>query len=100
MTPEQIDALMARVVYTFDERPNGSTVTFAHAMLDGTFFLATGMSACVSPENYNSEIGRNIATSNAARAARDKLWEVEGYRLRANMISDAEFIGGSMAITD
>lgn len=100
VTPEQIDALMARVVYTFDERPNGSTVTFAHAMLDGTFFLATGMSACVSPENYNPEIGRNIATSNAARATRDKLWELEGYRLRANMISDAEFLGGSMAITD
>jgi hypothetical protein len=43
------------------------------------------MSACVSAENYNSEIGRNIATSNAARAARDKLWEFEGYRLRANL---------------
>ena len=100
VTPEQIDALMARVVYTFDERPNGSTVTFAHALLDGTFFVATGMSACVSPENYNSEIGRNIAMSNAARAARDKLWELEGYRLRATMLTDAEFVGGSMAITD
>ena len=100
VTPEQIDALMARVVYTYDERPNGSTVTFAHALLDGTFFLASGMSACVSLANYNAEIGRNIATSNAARAARDKLWELEGYRLRATMLTDAEFVGGSMAITD
>ena len=100
VTPEQIDALMARVVYTYDERPNGSTVTLAHALLDGNFYLASGMSACVSPANYNAEIGRNIATSNAARAARDKLWELEGYRLRANLLSDAEFIGGDMAITD
>ena len=96
VTPEQIDALMARVVYTYDERPNGSTATFAHAFLDGKFFVASGMSACVSAENYNSEIGRNIATSNAARAARDKLWEFEGYRLRANLQADAQFISEIM----
>ena len=54
------------------------------------------MSACVSAENYNSEIGRNIATSNAARAARDKLWEFEGYRLRANLQADAQFISEIM----
>ena len=96
VTPEQIDALMARVVYTYDERPNGSTATFAHAFLDGKFFVASGMSACVSAENYNSEIGRNIATSNAARAARDKLWEFEGYRLRANLQTDAQFINEIM----
>lgn len=100
VTPQQIDALMARVVYTYDERPNGSTVTFAHALLDGQFWLASGTSACVSPANYKSEIGRKLATSNAERAARDKLWELEGYRLRATMLTDAEFVGGSMAITD
>ncbi len=100
VTPGQIDALMARVVYTFDERPNGSTATFAHAFLDGAFHLASGMSACVSPANYNSEIGRKIATDNAARLARDKLWELEGYRLRATIASNQEFISGSMAITD
>lgn len=90
ITPEQIDALMARVVYTYDERPNGSTVTLAHALFDGTFYLASGMSNCISPVNYNPEIGRNIATSNAARAARDKLWELEGYRLRAHLQTSAE----------
>ncbi len=100
VTPDQIDALMARVVYTYDERPNGSTVTFAHALLDGSFFLASGTSACVSAANYKSEIGRKLASENAARAARDKLWELEGYLLRATMAADVEFIGGSMAITD
>ena len=100
VTPEQIDALMARIVYTYDERPNGSTVTFAHALLDGQFWLASGTSACVSPANYKSEIGRKLAAGNAERAARDKLWELEGYRLRATMLTDAEFVGGSMAITD
>lgn len=100
VTPAQIDALMARVVFSYDERPNGSTVTFAHALLDGQFYLASGTSACVSAANYNSAIGRKLATSNAECAARDKLWELEGYRLRATLLADAEFVGGSMAITD
>ncbi|MBF9263569.1 Gp49 family protein [Paracidovorax cattleyae] len=85
VTKDQIDALMARVVYTYDQRPNGSTVTFAHALLDGWFFLASGTSACVSEANFNAEIGRQIAQSNAANAARDKLWELEGYRLRCQI---------------
>lgn len=85
VTPDQINALMARVVYTYDERPNDSTVTFAHALLDGSFFLASGMSACVSSANYNADIGRQIAQDNAAKAARDKLWELEGYRLRCQL---------------
>lgn len=100
VTPAQIDGLMARVVYTYDERPNGSTVTFAHALLDGQFYLASGTSACVSAANYKPEIGRKLATSNAERAARDKLWELEGYRLRATLMADAEFVCGGMAITD
>lgn len=85
VTKDQIDALMARVVYTYEERPNGSTVTFAHALLDGSFFLASGVSACVSEANYNADIGRQFAQDNAAKAARDKLWELEGYHLRSQL---------------
>lgn len=81
VTKEVIDALMARIVYTCEQRPNGSTTTLCHAFLDGQFFLATGMSACVSVENFNAELGRELATGKAANAARDKLWELEGYRL-------------------
>jgi hypothetical protein len=100
VTKFDIDALMARVVYTYEQRPNGSTATFCHAFLDGRFFLASGMSACVSTENFNAELGRDMAMNKAVQLARDKLWELEGYRLHATMVSDAEFIGGSMAIAD
>lgn len=34
VTPAHIKALMDRIVYTFDVRPNGSTTTLAHAFLD------------------------------------------------------------------
>lgn len=82
ISKDQIDALMARVSY-FVIVPDGTTSTFAHAYLDQKFHLATGHSACVSPENFNAETGEKIAMGKAEAAARDKLWELEGYRLYA-----------------
>ena len=82
VTPADIQALMSRVVYTFDVRPNGSTTTLVHAFLDGDFYLATGVSACVSAKNFDADLGVKIATSNAEKAAREELWKLEGYALR------------------
>lgn len=73
--------MKARVQFTYDIRPNGSTTTFAHAFLDGKFYIASGMSACVSTENFNAEIGMDIARGDAIRKVSDKLWELEGYAL-------------------
>lgn len=84
VTLDRINQLMERVVYTF-EQPAGTTSTLAHAFLDGTFLLATGHSACVSRENFNAESGQKWAQQKAAALARDKLWELEGYALRAHM---------------
>ena len=41
-------------------------------------FTVTGESACVSPENFDAEIGRKIARQHAV----DKVWMLEGYLLR------------------
>ena len=41
-------------------------------------FTVTGESACVSPENFNAEIGQKIAKENA----RNKIWQLEGYLLK------------------
>lgn len=41
-------------------------------------FTVTGESACVSPENFNAEIGRRIARENAVA----KIWPLMGYELR------------------
>jgi hypothetical protein len=81
VTPEQIGALMDRVFYSVDLRPSGSTSTLVHAFLDGKFYLASGHSACVSPENFNAEQGVKSAKDKARRGAEDKLWELEGYAL-------------------
>lgn len=44
-------------------------------------FTVTGESACASPENFDAEIGRNIARENA----RNKIWALEGYLLKQKL---------------
>lgn len=44
-------------------------------------FTVTGESACASPENFNAEIGRQIARKNAV----EKIWPLLGYALRTTL---------------
>lgn len=44
-------------------------------------FTVTGESACVSPENFDAEIGRKIARQNAVQ----KIWPLMGYELRSKL---------------
>lgn len=81
--PETIERLKARIEFR-QVVPEGTTSTFIHAFLDGRFFLGSGHSACVNPENFDSAIGHSIAMSKARQAAEEKLWELEGYRLYQN----------------
>lgn len=41
-------------------------------------FSVSGESACASPENFNEQIGREIARKNAV----EKIWPLEGYLLK------------------
>lgn len=44
-------------------------------------FTVTGESACVSPENFNAEIGKRVARENAVA----KIWPLLGYELRSKL---------------
>lgn len=44
-------------------------------------FTVTGESACVSPENFDAEIGRKIARQNAEQ----KIWPLMGYHLKQQL---------------
>ena len=46
-----------------------------------TGFTVTGESACASPENFNSDIGRKVARQHAI----DKIWPLMGYELRTKL---------------
>ena len=82
VTPADIDALMARVSHVYFVH---ETSTFCHAFLDGSFYLVTGHSACVSKENFDHALGRKIAYQNMLESMRNKLWELEGYVLRKSL---------------
>lgn len=84
ITPDVIDALMARVEYK-SHVPYGTTTTFVHGFLDGTFLIAGASSSCVSKENFNAELGFKIAKDKAIAMVRDKLWELEGYSLKKSL---------------
>lgn len=89
VTLAQIDALMARVTYV-GGRVGETTSTVVHAFLDGTFLLASGHSACVSVENFDAELCTQMATRQAEAKARDQLWLLEGYALRARLAGPTE----------
>ena len=44
-------------------------------------FIVTGESACASPENFDAEIGRQIARENAV----NKVWPLMGYALKSKL---------------
>lgn len=48
-------------------------------------FTVTGESACASPDNFDAQIGRDIAYRNA----REKVWPLLGYALRGRLAGGA-----------
>lgn len=60
--------------------PSLGLLTFCVLVLKNGFTV-TGESACASPENFNSEIGRKIARQNAVA----KIWPLMGYELRSQL---------------
>lgn len=58
-------------------------------------FTVTGESACVSPENFDVELGRKIARQNAVA----KVWPLMGYALKEKL-ADAAPHEGSKDITN
>ena len=84
LTPADIDSKILGADY---HRFNGTTVTICCLYLENGFTV-TGESACASPENFDDEIGSNIARNND----REKIWQLEGYLLRQRL-HDEEMAG-------
>lgn len=47
-------------------------------------FVLTESSACVDPANYNEEIGKEICFERI----KNKIWELEGYRLQCDIFKE------------
>ena len=74
LTPEHIDRVIVSERYHVFP---GTTFTVCLLTLTNGYTVL-GESACVSPQNFDAEIGRKIARENA----RNKIWQLEGYLLR------------------
>lgn len=77
LTPDDIDATISAEQYHVFP---GTTVTVCCLALRNGYCV-TGTSAAASPENFNEQIGRDIARRNA----REKIWALEGYLLRQHL---------------
>jgi hypothetical protein len=72
--PTDIDTVI--VSETFTKLPSGKAMICELILKNG--FSVRGESACVSKDNFDFEIGMEIAREDA----RDKVWLLEGYLLQ------------------
>lgn len=77
LTPDAIDAVILEEQYHVFP---GTTMTVCCLTLRNGYNV-TGESAAASPENFDAEIGRKIARTNA----REKIWSLEGYALKQKL---------------
>ena len=82
LTPALIDAAIAGEQFHVFE---GSQLTVCCLTLQNGFTV-TGNSACASPENFNAEIGQDIARKNA----REQIWQLEGYLLKQRLSESSQ----------
>ena len=95
VTPADIEANIASEHYftaaegtvgagyvTHSQRDSGplGLLTFCVLILKSGFTV-TGESACASPENFDADIGRDIARENA----KQKIWPLMGYALKQRL---------------
>jgi hypothetical protein len=80
LSPADIDGAIAGEAY---HRFPGTTVTVCCLTLRNGF-NTIGESASASPENFDEEIGRKVAKEKA----REKIWPLEGYRLKEAIYRD------------
>jgi hypothetical protein len=71
LTPEIIDSKIKEITYFY----KGTLTICVITVQNGNHVI--GESACVSPKNYDKEIGDKLAFDDARR----KIWRLEGYRL-------------------
>lgn len=74
LKPEDIDKKIKSK--TFTKLPSGKCMICELTLQNG--FTVRGEAACVSPANFNQEIGERISFENA----REKIWQLEGYLLQ------------------
>jgi len=77
LTPDDIDRVIVKSQFHVFE---GSQLTVCCITLKNGYTV-TGESACVSPENFDAEVGKRVSFDKA----RQKIWALEGYLLKEHL---------------
>jgi len=82
ITQEHVESVVANTeFYVF---PNSQLTVCCLTLVNG--FNVTGESACVSPENFDKELGEKIALGKAM----EKVWMPEAYMLKQRLFEKAK----------
>lgn len=87
VTKEAVDQLAASATKTFTVLPDGKTTICQLTFWDGLYSV-DGHSACVDPRNFDKAEGEKWAEKDAV----DKLWQVLGVKLAAELHADNEAV--------
>lgn len=85
ITPEDIDYAIESARQVHCHRVPDTTTTIVAVTL-GNGFTVIGKSAAVSPENFDEEVGVQVAMDDV----RDQLWELLGFRLKQALWEGAD----------
>ena len=77
ITPEHIDSVIVGEEYHIFE----STQTTICCLSLQNGFSVIGVAGCVSPENFDEEIGKQVSRNDA----RNQIWKLEGYLLKERL---------------
>ena len=70
---------------------DGTTTTVCKAILSNGFTVGSGESACIDPNNFDIDMGRQYAKERAMADATNELWKLEGYLLKVTGKTSKEF---------
>ena len=79
----RIEELLTRVTVRIHIGETPTPHVLAVAWLDGNFHVGTAISKAVDPNNFSKDLGIEYATRDVLIEAKKKLWELEGYALKA-----------------
>jgi hypothetical protein len=78
---------------TYSYEKSLDLLTFCVLVLQSGFTV-TGESACASPENFDAELGRKIARTNAVQ----KIWPLMGYALKQQLHAESATLSQRAAV--
>lgn len=81
ITQEQINEIISASEFEEFHKVFGKQSIVVAKLPNG--FTIVGESACVDPDNYDNQIGFDIALGRI----KNKLWELEGYKLQNQLLS-------------